>query len=62
MHDHATPLNSKSTDEVQHTSHASLAPKVPEFMKSSLMDYIVELIVSEDEVHGCDLMFRVIVT
>lgn len=62
MHSRAIPLNSKSTDGVQHTLHASLAPKVPEFTKSGLMDYIVELIVSEDEVRVCNLLFRVIVT
>ncbi|KAG1814441.1 uncharacterized protein BJ212DRAFT_1482172 [Suillus subaureus] len=32
------------------TLDASLPPKIPVFMKSGLMDYIVELIVAEDEV------------
>lgn len=62
MHDCAIPLNYKSTDGAQQTLDRSLAPKVPEFTRSGLMDYIVELIVSKDEVRGCDLSFRVIVT
>lgn len=62
MHDCAIPLNYKSTDGAQQTLDGSLAPKVPEFTRSGLMDYIVELIVSKDEVRGCDLSFRVIVT
>jgi hypothetical protein len=54
MHDRAIPLNCKSTDGTQQTLDGSLAPKVPEFTKSGLMDYIVELIVSEDEVRDCN--------
>lgn len=47
MHDCAIPLNYKSTDGAQQTLDGSLAPKVHEFTRSILMDYIVELIVSE---------------
>jgi hypothetical protein len=50
MHDRAIPPNCKATDESQKTLDASLTPKIPEFTKTSLMDYIVELIVSEDKV------------
>jgi hypothetical protein len=54
MHDRAIPPNCKSTDGAQQTLDKSLAPKIPEFTKSGLMDYIVELIVSEDEVRDRD--------
>jgi hypothetical protein len=50
MHDRAIPPNCKATDDLQKTLDASLTPKIPEFTKTGLMDYIVELIVSEDEV------------
>lgn len=54
MHDRAIPPNCKSTIGAQQTLDDSLAPKVLEFTKSGLMDYIVELVVSEDEVRDCD--------
>lgn len=59
MHDRAIPPNCKATDEAQQTLDASLTAKIPEFTKTGLMDYIVELIVSEDEV---SVFFFVIVT
>lgn len=46
MHDRAIPRDCKS----QPTLDASLTPKIPVFTKAGLMDYIVELIVAEDEV------------
>ncbi|KAG2031380.1 hypothetical protein BDR03DRAFT_986441 [Suillus americanus] len=49
MHDRVIPPNCKATNKVQKTLDASLTPKIPEFTKTSLMDYIVELIVSEDQ-------------
>jgi hypothetical protein len=51
MHDRAIPPSCKATEGAQQTLDGSLATKIPEFTKSGLMDYIVELIVSEDEVH-----------
>ncbi|KAG2116642.1 uncharacterized protein F5147DRAFT_758226 [Suillus discolor] len=51
MHDRAIPQGCKTADMAcsQATLDASLPPKVPAFTKSGLMDYIVELIVAEDE-------------
>jgi hypothetical protein len=49
MHDHAISHNCK-VDMPQATLDASLTPKIPAFTKAGLMDYIVELIVAEDEV------------
>ncbi|KAG1797313.1 uncharacterized protein HD556DRAFT_1440870 [Suillus plorans] len=48
MHNRAIPRDCKATDS-QATLDGSLTPKIPTFMKSGLMDYIVELIVAEDE-------------
>ena len=53
MHDRAIPPSCKATKGAQHTLDGSLATKIPKFTKSGLMDYIVELIVSEDEVRDC---------
>jgi hypothetical protein len=59
MHDWAISPNCKATDEVQQMLDASLMAKIPQFTKTSLMDYIVKLIMSEDEVSAffcnCDL-------
>jgi len=49
MHPRAIPRDYE-TDSAQATLDGVLVPKVPAFTKSGLMDYIVELIVSEDEV------------
>jgi hypothetical protein len=49
MHDRAIPRNCKA-DVPQATLDTSLTPKIPAFTKAGLMDYIVELIVAEDEV------------
>lgn len=49
MHDRAIPRNCKA-DVPQATLDASLTPKIPAFTKAGLMDYIVELIIAEDEV------------
>ncbi|KAG1824515.1 uncharacterized protein BJ212DRAFT_1295664 [Suillus subaureus] len=49
MHNRAIPPSCKATKGAQRMLDGSLATKIPEFTKSGLMDYIVELIVSEDE-------------
>jgi hypothetical protein len=49
MHEWVIPPDCKDRVQ-QQTLDASLMPKIPEFTKSGLMDYIVELIVSEDKV------------
>jgi hypothetical protein len=49
MHNHAIPRDCQATNS-QATLDGSLTPKIPTFMKSGLMDYIVELIVTEDKV------------
>jgi hypothetical protein len=49
MHNRAIPRDCQATDS-QATLDGSLTPKIPAFSKSGLMDYIVELIVAEDEV------------
>ncbi|KAG2036562.1 hypothetical protein BDR03DRAFT_1011522 [Suillus americanus] len=49
MHDRAIPPNCKATNEAQKMLDASFTPGIPEFTKTGLMDYIVELIVSEDK-------------
>jgi hypothetical protein len=49
MNDRAIPKSARTSSQHQQTLDASLAPKVPQFTKAGLMDYIVELIVSEDE-------------
>jgi hypothetical protein len=59
--DHAVPLNCKSTDGAQQMLDGSLAPKVPEFTKFGLMDYIVELIVCEDEVCDHDHVIKTLI-
>ncbi|KAG2758103.1 hypothetical protein P692DRAFT_20867005 [Suillus brevipes Sb2] len=49
MHDRAIPHECKTTDQLQKTLDSSLTQKIPAFTKSGLMDYIIELIVCEDE-------------
>ena len=49
MNEQAIPKNAQMSNWHQQTLDASLTPKVPQFTKAGLMDYIVELIVSEDE-------------
>jgi hypothetical protein len=49
MHEQAIPPDCKDRVQ-QQTLDASLMPKIPEFTKSGLMDYTIELIMSEDEV------------
>jgi hypothetical protein len=55
MHDRAIPCDIKMTAMSLATLDTSLPPTIPVFMKSGLMDYIVELIVAEDEVR--DFLF-----
>lgn len=50
MHECAIPLNVKVSDGGQRTLDRALVPKPPQFSKSGLVDYIVELIIAEDEV------------
>ncbi|KAG1798503.1 uncharacterized protein HD556DRAFT_1305965 [Suillus plorans] len=50
MHERAIPLNVKVSDGGQRTLDRALVPKPPQFSKSGLVDYIVELIVAEDEI------------
>jgi hypothetical protein len=61
MHNRAVPLNCKSTDGAQQMLDGSLAPKVPEFTKSGLMDYIVKLIVCEDKVCDHDRVIKTLI-
>jgi hypothetical protein len=55
MHERAIPLNVKVSDGGQRTLDRALVPKPPQFTKAGLVDYIVELIVAEDEV--CDFHY-----
>jgi hypothetical protein len=50
MHECAIPLNVKVFNGGQQTLDCALVPKPPQFSKSGLVDYIVELIVAKDEV------------
>jgi len=51
MHERAIPAAVKAlpTGGVQQTLDCSLVPKVPQFTQNGLTDYIVELVVAEDE-------------
>ena len=49
MNERAIPKSAQTSNRHQQTLDASLTPKVPQFTKAGLMDYIVELIVSEDK-------------
>lgn len=51
MHERAIPTTIKAStaSAVQQTLDRSLVPKPPQFTKAGLTDYIVELIVAEDE-------------
>ncbi|KAG2080715.1 uncharacterized protein F5147DRAFT_522949, partial [Suillus discolor] len=49
LNERAIPASVRNSSEHQKTLDESLAPKIPQFTKAGLMDYIVELIVSEDE-------------
>jgi len=50
MHPRAIPRDYKMADSEQTTLDNVLTPKVPAFTKSGLLDHIIELVVSEDEV------------
>ncbi|KAG2065678.1 hypothetical protein BDR04DRAFT_1121698 [Suillus decipiens] len=49
IYDHAISSNYKATDEAQQTLDQLFTPKISEYTKSGLMDYIFKLIVSKDE-------------
>ncbi|KAG2114291.1 uncharacterized protein F5147DRAFT_770272 [Suillus discolor] len=49
LNERAIPASVRNSSEHQKTLDGSLAPKIPQFTKAGLMDYIVELIVSKDE-------------
>jgi hypothetical protein len=51
IHPRAIPASCKTEgDQVQQTLDGILVPKIPQFTKAGLVDYIIELIVAEDEV------------
>jgi hypothetical protein len=60
MHDRAIPPDAKDSTMKQGTLDGAITrePRMPLFSTDGLLDYVIELVVSEDNVCLCDCRFQ----